>query len=447
MHLIYMKTFCHIVLCLSLAAAVARKAGAESARDDAKNASFDQHAGIYKCDSKGVLSLALFDPGDGERRILLTDFETGVTRVLAQVEKDVFTTGPGILVPSPVESRLTFHRNESGKTTSVVWHKEGAPDQTGTKLGNTREEVTFRNGSVTLSGTLIAPADSGPHGAVVFLHGSGALNRWSFGPFPDFFLSRGFAVLLYDKRGTGTSKGDFASATLDDLAKDGRAAVQFLKNQKNINPRKIGVCGASQGGFLAASVASANSDVAFIVDLYGMCVPVWQQELYRTEAEMRAAKLPEEEITEALAFTNQQFTVARTGLGWEDFAKTIQQAKGKKWWDHVTKGGSSLEELRDTWRTLYSYDPSLALEKLTCPVLALFGQLDTSTPVAPTIANMKRALTTARNTKFTHREFSNAGHGLLEVSTGARSEIPAATRFAPGVFETTGTFLREHHLD
>jgi dienelactone hydrolase len=227
----------------------------------------------------------------------------------------------------------------------------------------------------------------------------------------------------------------------------GRAAVQFLKGQKSINPRQIGLCGPSQGGFLAAAVASATPDVAFIVDLYGMCVPVWQQELYRTESEMRAARLSEEEITEALAFTNNQFTVAKTGLGWDEFSKTIQQARGKKWWDFVTKGGASLKELSDSWRTLYSYDPSLALEKVTCPVLALFGELDTSTPVAQTITNMERALKAARNTKFTHRSFSKAGHGLLEVSSSAQSEIRKAARFAPGVFEAITTFLRQHHFE
>jgi hypothetical protein len=173
---------------------------------------------------------------------------------------------------------------------------------------------------------------------------------------------------------------------------------------------------------------------------------VWRQELYRTEAEMRAAKLSEEEIAEALAFTNNQFTAARTGLGWDAFAKTIQQAKEKRWWGYVTKGGSSVKELGDNWRTLYSYDPSPALEKVKCPVLALFGELDTSTPVAETITNMERALKAARNTQFTHQSFSKAGHGLLEVSSVAQSEIPKATRFAPGVFEAMVTFLGQHHF-
>jgi len=440
-----MKTLFHVCLYLNIAA-VTQTTVAGPLQIDAKTAPFERYAGVYESNSKGFLSLAIFDPGDGQNRFLFTDFDTGVIRVLAATENDVFTAGPSFLIASPVESRLTFHRKGSDEATSVVCHRDGVPDQIGTKVNCRREAVTFRNGSVTLSGTLVSPAVGAQHSAVVFLHGSGALNRWSFGPFPDFFLSRGFAVLVYDKRGTGTSKGDLESSTLDDLAADGRAAIRFLKDQKGINPRQIGLCGSSQGGFLAAAVASANPDVAFIVNLYGMYVPAWQQELYRTEAEMRANGLSEAEITEALAFTNEEFTVAKTGRGWDDLAKTIQQSKEKKWWEYVTKGGSSLKELQHSWRTLYSYDPSLALEKVACPVLALFGELDTSTPVTQTIANMQRALTTATNTDFTHHSFPKAGHGLLEAGNGTGSEIAKATRFAPGVFESMTTWLRQHHL-
>jgi hypothetical protein len=41
----------------------------------------------------------------------------------------------------------------------------------------------------------------------MLLLGSGPLTRYSFGPCPHFFTSLGFAVLIYDKRGTGASTG------------------------------------------------------------------------------------------------------------------------------------------------------------------------------------------------------------------------------------------------
>ncbi|MCA1601897.1 MAG: alpha/beta fold hydrolase, partial [Acidobacteria bacterium] len=271
---------------------------------------------------------------------------------------------------------------------------------------------------------------------------SGALNRYSFGPFPDFFLSRGLAVLIYDKRGTGGSNGNLERSTFDDLAADGRAAVQFLKSHTGINAHQIGLCGSSQGGFLAALVASGNRDVAFIINLFGMYVPVWQQELYRAEAEMRGGSLSESEMAEALAFMRLEFDVGRTGQDWERLAAMMQQAKGKKWFDYVPHFFSDLNELRYYWRTLYSYDPALALEKVSCPILALFGELDNSTPVPQTIANMQRALRIAGNANFTYKVFPRGNHGLLESETGSNSEIPRLRRFVPKLFDTMTIWLR-----
>jgi pimeloyl-ACP methyl ester carboxylesterase len=302
------------------------------------------------------------------------------------------------------------------------------------KVNEVREDVTFQSGEVQLSGTILKPEK--PKGVIVFLHGSGALNRYSFGPFPHFFLSRGFAILIYDKRGTGASTGDLSKATLDDLTSDGRAAVQFVKQHTGVS--KIGLCGTSQGGFLAAAVAANNPDIDFIINLYGMYVPVWQQELYSTETKMRAAGFSKTEITEALEFMNLEFEVGRTAGNPERWTAALQQAKTKKWFDSVPNFFADVNELRYYWRTLYSYDPAAALEKVHCPVLALFGDLDNSTPVHPSVSNMQAAL----QKKLTVRIFPKGIHGLLEGETGTDSEIPGLKRFVPGLFETLTQWLQ-----
>src|SRR5688572_5878859 len=76
------------------------------------------------------------------------------------------------------------------------------------------EEVSFRNGSIAIAGTLTIPSGSGPFPAVVLLSGSGPQNRdsdvFGFRPFKliaDSFAQRGIAVLRYDDRGVGGSSG------------------------------------------------------------------------------------------------------------------------------------------------------------------------------------------------------------------------------------------------
>jgi pimeloyl-ACP methyl ester carboxylesterase len=60
-----------------------------------------------------------------------------------------------------------------------------------------------------------------------------------------------------------------------------------------------------------------------------------------------------------------------------------------------------------------NYDPLPALGKVRCPLLAIFGQLDTLTPVAKTTANYREGLAVAGNKDYTIKVFPNADHALL----------------------------------
>jgi len=412
------------------------------AQNEVSRDTFAPIAGVYKSNAGDFLSIAKFDLGDGQNRLLFTDFKSGVVRILSPASENNFTGGTGLLVNQPIEIQINFLKNKRDKAASLTWRQNGSARQAAKKVHLRREEVSFRNGEVKLSGTLLTPANKGKHPAVVLLHGSGALNRYSFGPFPDFFLSRGYSVLIYDKRGTGASSGNLEKSTFGDLAADGRAAVEFLKTRKEINSRQIGLCGSSQGGFLAASVAAENPNVAFMINLYGMYVSAWQQELYRAELEMRENNLTRDETAEALAFMKLQFDVGRTGQGWEKFAEQMQPAKNKKWFDYVPKS-NSLDELQSDWRNVYSYEPAASLEKVTVPVLALFGALDNSTPVPQTVSNMQKALAVAGNKDFTYKIFPKGNHGLLEAETGVGSEIPKLKKFVPELFDVMTVWLKK----
>ena len=67
------------------------------------------------------------------------------------------------------------------------------------------ETITFQNGDVTLAGTLDLPAGKGPFPAIVTVHGSSPLTPHNiFNLYiSHYFVQQGYAVLRYDKRGTG----------------------------------------------------------------------------------------------------------------------------------------------------------------------------------------------------------------------------------------------------
>ena len=77
------------------------------------------------------------------------------------------------------------------------------------------EEVRFRNGDVELAGRLLVLEGRGPHPVIVLVHGWGARTRNHVGAIvADVFARHGIAALVYDKRGTGGSEGDWRQTSI-----------------------------------------------------------------------------------------------------------------------------------------------------------------------------------------------------------------------------------------
>src|SRR5690606_29142835 len=126
------------------------------------------------------------------------------------------------------------------------------------------EDITFKNEKegITLAGTLTLPEKTGNYPAVILISGSGPSNRneeiADHKPFlllADHLTKNGIAVLRFDDRGVGESGGDFQKATSADFATDVEAAFKYLKTRPEINKKKIGLLGHSEGGMIAPMVA------------------------------------------------------------------------------------------------------------------------------------------------------------------------------------------------
>lgn len=137
------------------------------------------------------------------------------------------------------------------------------------------EEVTFSHGDVTLTGTLTKPAGKKNLTAVVLVSGSGQQNRDEevmghkpFAVLADHLTRGGIAVLRYDDRGTGGSSALSPDVTTADFAQDALAAVKYLQSVPEINKKKIGVVGHSEGGQIAIMLAAEHpNEVKFISTL------------------------------------------------------------------------------------------------------------------------------------------------------------------------------------
>jgi uncharacterized protein len=405
-----------------------------------------QLAGNYRLPNGTVVGINAFSADGGPPVPLFTDYTTGVVRTLFPLPNLQFGMGPSLGVRTPTERTVRILRDEAGSITALGLRTADEEEVVGQRIPLGEREVTFRNGDITLSGTLLVPSTPGPHPAIALLHGSGRLTRYSFGPYPRFFASLGFAVLVYDKRGTGASTGTFFPRTAvypEQYEDDAIAAVQFLKEQANINPRKVGLWGTSEGGMLSTVVAS-REPVAFAINSSGFMMPLWEQVLYNIGAQLSTDGFSASEVADAVRFETFAIDAMRAGDRWDEYSRAQVVAAQQKWWSAYFgewKGFQSAEDLRWQWEHVYRFDPRPTLQRVKCPVLGLFGGLDTSTPSRLAASNLEEGLRAAGNSDVTVRIFERGNHPLMDARTGGNAEIPGMTRMIPDVFETIRTWL------
>src|SRR5262249_57653035 len=122
--------------------------------------------------------------------------------------------------------------------------------------------------------------------------------------FADVLGGRGGATLIFDKRGTGASTGEVWYRTgdrFDVLVADALSGVRFLLSRPDIAPKKIGLWGLSQGGWLMPLAASRSKDIAFLIVVAAGGVTPAEQEVYDDEVKLRDKVYPPEEVAEAVA--------------------------------------------------------------------------------------------------------------------------------------------------
>ena len=279
-----------------------------------------------------------------------------------------------------------------------------------------QEAITFANGDVSLSGTLYLPERGNRFPAVVFTHSSGEHTRAGYAQEAERLAAVGVAALVYDKRGAGKSTGaNWTVATFDELADDAAQAVRALRSRPDIDSRRIGLYGLSQGTWLIGMVAARIPDIGFLVFVSGSGISVWEQEVYRTGAMMRAAGYSDAEVTEAQAYQRTKFAVARTGVGWralDSLSKVLKQ-RPARWFDGYAQDYASLSSARFWWLAAFHYDPMPVLEHLTMPVLGLFGDKDLSFPIPAVVDSMRAAFRRAGNKDVTLKVFAGAEHQLM----------------------------------
>ena len=305
------------------------------------------------------------------------------------------------------------------------------------------EEVVFENkvANINLAGTLSLPTKEGVFPAVILISGSGAQNRdeelLGHKPFlviADYLTKNGIAVLRFDDRGTAMSKGDFKTATTLDFSSDVEAALQYLQTRKEIDQKKIGLIGHSEGGIIAPMVAAKSKNVSFIILLAGTGIPGDKLLLIQQELIGRASGISEEDLQKSKIINTEVFELVKKETNSDQLkkditaliTKSINSDPDNKIPDGISESDFidiQVNQLLSPWMQFFiKYNPAPALEKVGCPVLALNGDKDMQVPSKVNLEAINKALTKGGNKKFTTKELPNLNHLFQECKTGSPKE-------------------------
>jgi pimeloyl-ACP methyl ester carboxylesterase len=301
------------------------------------------------------------------------------------------------------------------------------------------EDAVFPNGSVQLAGTLLVPNESGRHPAVVFMHGSGPEARHGSRYLADYVARHHVAALIYDKRGVGSSTGDWRLASLQDLADDAIAAVRFLKQRPDIDTTAIGTYGHSQGGLITPLVATRSPDVAFVIAGATYGGVVYEQDLFRVERALGNSQFTAEEQREAMNHYRRFVDTIRTGVGMDEFERENARIAERPWirWLAIPP--------RDHWLwksypAIGNFDPLPQWERVRIPTLLLYGQDDQIVPVDVSIQRIGRALNRAGNSRWAALILPRAAHNFTVTP---RVGEPFEWRVvAPGLAEVVSGWIQ-----
>ena len=288
--------------------------------------------------------------------------------------------------------------------------------------------------SVHYGATLTYPLTNRIFPAVILITGSGSQDRDEaiglhkpFAVLADYLTRNGFAVLRIDDRSKGKTTGDFMNATSVDFAKDIEVAISYLQTRKEIDLKKIGLIGHSEGGMIAPMVASQRKDIAFVILLAGPGVKIIElmteqnaailEKSGITEFAINAYKPLYKKIILMIAESPDSITAGKSGrvildewIGKTDMS--IADELGFKTSKNIDDYISALvQQIYIPWfRYFVKYDPQPSLKKLRCPVLALNGDKDIQVISKQNLTGIEAALKKSRMKNYEIKELPGLNH-------------------------------------
>ena len=275
---------------------------------------------------------------------------------------------------------------------------------------------------------------------MLFVHGSGDGPRRAYDLWTNFFLSRGWAVVVFDKRGSGNSTGDWHDADFVTLAGDVRNVLKWARAQKELAGMKVALWGASQAGWIIPQLTAENA-VDFAIIQAGPSIPADEFVRATLESELRAYGFPADEIAKAVRYYDLDVAVSRGTKPLADIEKAYAEASaaGAEW---LLKPPDPIKAPdRRFMAVIAGFDPAPYWRKTRTPLLVLFGGKDHVVPAEANRQRLETLLAEAGNTRTEIVLLKDDNHLNMLAKTGVRTEYASLNRFDPEYLKTLTAYL------
>jgi pimeloyl-ACP methyl ester carboxylesterase len=328
-------------------------------------------------------------------------------------------------------------------------------------------EVRYANAAapgVTIAATLTVPVGRARFPTALLVGGSGQFPRDQ--PFAghkmmlvlaDHLTRRGIATLRFDDRGAGASTlggTRVEDLTTDDFVSDARAGMAFLRTRSEIDPRRIGIIGHSEGTRIAEIIAATSpDDVAFIVLLAAASASLTKGELVaaQSQAMARLAGLSAQAQAADSEFVRRALVVTRVepdaderlekiGALAEEALTRVPEAERVA----VEPGIRARVEIlaSDNFHQDAVAERRDHLSEVRCSVLALNGDKDVLVSAEDNAPLLSGSLRRGGNRDATVRVLPGLNHMFQTAKTGAMEEAAEIQEtIAPSALQLIGDWI------
>lgn len=294
------------------------------------------------------------------------------------------------------------------------------------------EAFPVPSNGITLSAQLHLPDGDGPWPAVILV--PGGFNETELimrAPQHDapLLAGCGFAAVVFYKRGTGPSGGDWKLATFDDFIDDIGSIARQLARRPEIDPARIGVKGGSSGGFFASIAAARYPEIRFVVNASGPIVPREEESDFNIEHAIRSQGHPDSLVDKVMPIWRHHHAAWALGdtTALQKVAAEILAARSR-----VDAGllpplftevfsDSNLVFMWPVYRSA-SREYLSELKTLRKPWLSIYGEKDPIVPVASCARNIAALSAESGNPDCDVVVLPGVNHSF--VYPGTRDQVP-----------------------